>query len=177
MMETEPADRRYFRLSPAIGWTLYAAGWGLWLLSLSLPFDRWTNYAYNPPLHGTIRVFVLLLAPLTGLDLTNSVSLWWRLLAAGYYGGLVAAAVFPVGRRRVRRRWVVAWALGTCAGMLTPWVVFAMPHVLPHRVPLVGTQMFVLAHLVICVGIWLLVPPLWPNEKFTSRLRRWLREL
>lgn len=176
-MEVGPDGHRFFRLSPTTGWTLYAAGWGLWSLSLVLPLDRWTNYAYNPPLHGTIDVFVLLMAPLTGLDLTNCVSVWWRLLAAGYYGGLVAAAVFPVGRRRVRPRWAVMWALGTCAGLLTPWVVFAMPQVVPHRVPLVGTQMFAIAHLIICVGIWLLVPPLSPNEKFTHRLRRWLREL
>ena len=190
MMEAGPPDCRQPRLDAHVpvpqsrlrrgtaGKLVLVAGSLLWIASLPLPFFDRTNYGVNPPFHVAIPVVFMLILPLGAINPGNSISVWLRLLAIGYLGGLVSSIVFPAVRHHIPRRWAATWALGTCAGVSTPWLVFVFPHLVAHRDPLgVGMPVFAFAHLLICVGIWLLVPPLWPKEKFSHRLRRWLREL
>lgn len=162
----------------AIGRAAYFTGWSLWLAAMPLPFVHLSSISSpSVPAPGTLPVLVMFIAAFGAFDLVEKINIWLRFLGMGYVVGVAAAAVFPAIRGRLHPRWAICWASAACAGLAAPWGFFCWRMAGDVRFLAVGFPISLLAHLFICTGIWLLVPPLSPNEKFTHRLRRWLREL
>ena len=150
----------------------------MWIAALPLPFSHLAKWSDpSAPAPGTVSGAFMVLAALGAFVPTASVVFWGRLVGIGYFAAMLSTILFPAARRHVQHGWVIMWALGTCLGIVMPWIIILRDTFARPGFVAVGTPVFVIAHLFLCVGIWLLVPPLWPEEKFTHRLRRWLREL
>ncbi len=185
-MEPEPRIRRHLWWDTHVrvplsrlrrrtyGKIFYAVGWCLWIVSLPLPLFHFAILKVPMPLP---TAYVIVWAVFTAFNPAVSMEMWWRLIPVGYVAGMLSVAFFPAAARHMQHRGSVTWALGTCAGVLIPWIIILMYVVFHIGFAAVGTPVVALANLFLCAGVWLLVPPLWPKEKFTHRLRRWLREL
>ncbi len=163
---------------PAIGMVLLVGGWIMWVAALPLPFCHLPAFSDpSMPGPGTVPGAFVVLATLGAFIPTVSVEFWVRLVGIGYFVAMLSTIIFPAARRHVQHGWVIMWALGICAGIFMPSIIILLKMVTDPGFTGLGMPVYALAHLFLCVGIWLLVPPLWPKEKFTHRLRRWLREL
>lgn len=196
-MEVQPPDgSRFWWNSPiwaplrrlhrqTVGKIVVMAGWSLWLIALALPFTHDPQFFSSPPvpLPRTVPVWFMLFAGLGAFNLGVPLAIWLRALGAGYFTGLLLAIAFPTARPHLRLGWAIGWAAATCAGLAAPWVI-AFRFFAAHTGFIAGgAPIFALGHLLICTGIWVLVPPAQGTRprrrlpRIGHRLRRWLREL
>ncbi len=203
MMEAEPPEAkrtwldrliRVLGLSrPATGWTLYALGWGFWLASLPMPVGYIPSIG-DPRVASpfTLPTLILVLATFGGFDLAEKMSVFLRILAAAYLLGLIGSLAFAwigrgVGRATTVFRFGTMGLLLAGPGFLTYDIGFQVASHYP--VPF-GVFFFLLAHVLVFLGVWL-IPAAGPrskgggnsgqawraSEKVWPRIQRWLWKL
>ncbi len=149
-------SRQCWRLT---AWTLFLLGWALWVAALPLPFAHVQNNFTNPatPALGTFPVWFIVLAGLGAFVPAEPVEIGVRVIGIGYYAGLAACVLFPAVRGLLRPVAASVWTAAACVSLGAPWA-YIFWDTADHHGFTVGALVFAFGHLLICAGVWMLVP-------------------